>query len=176
MKISTFLCLLSLSLTTLSCHEEKVLLKGCCQNDPLWEHFGNALIYLPNIFTPNDDGINDLYYVQGDSILNVIHFEVRGRKDKLVFEVNNVDTNDHTKAWDGKVDGVVQKVMYSVFVTVESLDGTVRSFETEVCNYPCGLMEDEEQISMEGCHFPIEWDCWLFDDGCQFLDYPGCFK
>ena len=122
MKIFQLLFLL-LTLTTLSCHEEKVLLKGCCQNDPLWEPFGNAVIFLPNIFTPNGDGVNDLYYVQGDSILNVIAFEVRGRKEKLVFKVENVEANDHTKAWDGKVDGELQKGLYS-------LDGTVRSFET----------------------------------------------
>jgi len=175
MKIFQLLFLL-LTLTTLSCHEEKVLLKGCCQNDPLWEPFGNAVIFLPNIFTPNGDGVNDLYYVQGDSILNVIAFEVRGRKEKLMFKVENVEANDHTKAWDGKVDGELQKGLYSVFVTVESLDGSVESFETEVCNYPCGLMEDEEQISMEGCHFPVEWICYADGAPCTYLDYMGCFK
>lgn len=174
MKISQLL--LSLTLISLSCHEERIILKGCCQNESLGEAFGNAYIYLPNIFTPNDDGVNDLFYVLGDSIVNVIAFEVRGRKDKLVFEVKNVEANDHTKAWDGKIDGVVQKGLYSVVVTVEALDGTIRNFESEVCNYPCGLMEGEELISMEGCHFPIEWDCWLFEDGCQYFEYPGCFK
>lgn len=175
MKFSHLL-LLSLSLTSLSCHQEKILLKGCCQNELLWEAFGNAIIFLPTIFTPNDDGINDLFYVHGDSILNVIAFEVRGRKDKLVFEVENVEANDHTKGWDGKVDGVVQKGLYSVAVTVEALDGTVRSFESEVCNYPYGLMDDEEQISIEGCHFPVEWFCYADGAPCTNLDYMGCFK
>lgn len=114
--------------------------------------------------------------MQGDSIANVIAFEVRGRKDKLVFELKNVEANDYTAAWDGKVDGVLQKGLYSVLVTAEAFDGTIRTFETEVCNYPCGLMEDEELISMEGCHFPIEWHCWTEMHGCQYLDYPGCFK
>src|SRR5688572_18207332 len=123
MKITNLFLLLSLIISTLSCHEERVLLKGCCQNDTLWEHFGNGLIYLPNIFTPNGDGINDEFYVQGDSILNVIAFEVRGRKDKLVFKVENVEANDHTKGWDGKVDGMLQKGLYTVLVTVEALDG-----------------------------------------------------
>jgi hypothetical protein len=151
-------------------------LEGCCDNKPIIESFGNAQIYLANIFTPNNDGVNDYCYLQGDSVYMIKHFEIRDNKDNIVFITNNVEANNATFGWDGKIDGLPRKGVYSVYLVIEALNGSMGKFDGKICNYPCGLMDGEELIPIDGCRFPIEWHCWEYDDGCQYLDYPGCFE
>jgi gliding motility-associated-like protein len=52
-------------------------------------------IFVPNTFTPNSDGNNDLLYLRGKNI-SEIYFAVYNRWGELVFE-----TNDMKKGWDG---------------------------------------------------------------------------
>jgi gliding motility-associated-like protein len=56
-------------------------------------------IYIPNAFSPNGDGKNDVLYVRGNGITQ-IYFAVYDRWGQKVFE-----TNDITKGWDGKFKG-----------------------------------------------------------------------
>lgn len=52
-------------------------------------------VFVPNTFTPNGDGMNDVLYVRGNNIRKV-YFAVYNRRGELIFE-----TNDITKGWDG---------------------------------------------------------------------------
>ena len=57
-------------------------------------------IYLPNTFTPNDDGINDVFAPKG---LGVVKYTmtIYDRWGEKLFS-----TNDFTKGWDGTYKGV----------------------------------------------------------------------
>ncbi len=54
-------------------------------------------IYLPNVFSPNFDGINDEFKVYGTDIIE-IHLQVIDRWGGLAFETKNPE-----QAWDGKI-------------------------------------------------------------------------
>lgn len=54
-----------------------------------------ADIFVPNTFTPNADGKNDVLYVRGNQI-DRLYFAVYNRWGEMVFE-----TNDIKKGWDG---------------------------------------------------------------------------
>jgi gliding motility-associated-like protein len=56
-------------------------------------------VFIPNAFTPNGDGTNDILYVRSD-ILENFTFRVYNRLGELLFETSNVD-----KGWDGKYKG-----------------------------------------------------------------------
>lgn len=56
-------------------------------------------IFVPNTFTPNGDGNNDILYVRS-YLLNDIYFAVYNRWGEIVFE-----TNDKHKGWDGVYKG-----------------------------------------------------------------------
>jgi gliding motility-associated-like protein len=58
---------------------------GCIDND----------VFVPNTFTPNGDGKNDILFVRGLKV-DEIYFAVYNRWGEKVFE-----TNDKTKGWDG---------------------------------------------------------------------------
>lgn len=56
-------------------------------------------VYVPNTFTPNGDGVNDLMFARSNVLLEV-DFNIYDRWGQLVFH-----TNDITKGWDGVFKG-----------------------------------------------------------------------
>ena len=69
---------------------------------------GEPYIYVPNAFTPNGDGKNDILYAYGD-IIDELYFAVYDRWGELMFE-----TEDISKGWDGTYMG--KKLDPAVFV------------------------------------------------------------
>ncbi len=61
-------------------------------------------LYMPNVFTPNNDGVNDIFKPgYGDNVLE-FKMEMFNRYGQLVFK-----TNDKLKGWDGKVNDKTQQ-------------------------------------------------------------------
>lgn len=58
-------------------------------------------VYAPNIFTPNFDGNNDSFYLQGRLDLKIKKFQIYNRWGAVVHEVRAGMLNDATYAWDG---------------------------------------------------------------------------
>lgn len=74
---------------------------------------------VPDAFTPNNDGINDIIYAKGFGVKEVERFEVYNRYGNVVFS-----TKDFKIGWDGKYQGEEQPVetyVYKLFI--KSFDG-----------------------------------------------------
>jgi gliding motility-associated-like protein len=56
-------------------------------------------IFIPNAFTPNDDGRNDILYVRANGV-DDFYFAVYSRWGQKIFE-----TNDLNQGWDGTFEG-----------------------------------------------------------------------
>jgi hypothetical protein len=67
----------------------------------------NTQVFIPNTFTPDGDGINDVFMVRGTGIKAVKQFRVYNRWGEIVFERNNFAPNQTQFGWDGKVRGVL---------------------------------------------------------------------
>ena len=78
-------------------------------------------VFIANGFTPNNDGNNDVLYIQGGKgTAEVLSFQVFDRWGELVFEAMNTPLNDETYGWDGTYKG--EEMNSGVFVwTVEVL-------------------------------------------------------
>ncbi len=62
-------------------------------------------MYIPNAFTPNGDGINDMFTVKGGGFVrDGFEMQIFDRWGELIFKSNDVD-----KGWDGTVKGVNAK-------------------------------------------------------------------
>jgi gliding motility-associated-like protein len=66
-------------------------------------------MYVPNAFSPNNDGVNDILYVRGQC-LETLTFMVFNRWGEKVFE-----TNDKTIGWDGTFKGELMNTGVFVF-------------------------------------------------------------
>ena len=75
-------------------------------------------IFVPNTFTPNGDGQNDVLFVRGRNISNM-EFMVFDRWGEKVFE-----TTDINRGWDGIYKGEpVDPAVFVYHLTVDCVDG-----------------------------------------------------
>jgi gliding motility-associated-like protein len=75
-------------------------------------------VFVPNTFTPNGDGKNDLLFVRGLKV-EEIYFAVYNRWGEMVFE-----TNDKTKGWDGIYKGRAADVgVFGWYLKVKCING-----------------------------------------------------
>src|ERR1019366_6295256 len=66
---------------------------------------GLCSLILPNAFTPNGDGLNDIFGVKYPFAVKAFLFTVYSRFGEKVFE-----STDMGKGWDGNYRGIVQQV------------------------------------------------------------------
>jgi gliding motility-associated-like protein len=60
------------------------------------------LIYVPNIFSPNDDGTNDYFTISGKSnLLSIASLQIFDRWGNQLFEKKNLAPGDQREGWDG---------------------------------------------------------------------------
>jgi gliding motility-associated-like protein len=72
--------------------------KGCKIADTVYINPGECCeeVYIPNAFTPNGDGKNDVFRAITSAGIQLIHFEIYNRWGEKVWS-----TDDYTKGWDG---------------------------------------------------------------------------
>ena len=62
--------------------------------------------FIPNAFTPNDDGMNDRFRPIMDSCVQVVNFwRIVNRWGKTVFEQIDIPATDPNLGWDGNLNG-----------------------------------------------------------------------
>jgi gliding motility-associated-like protein len=85
----------------------------------------NANVFIPNTFSPNGDGNNDVFYVRGKGLERVKALRIFNRWGEVVFEKNNFAVNDASVGWDGRHKGnrpVPDVYVYQVEVFCENSD------------------------------------------------------
>lgn len=93
----------------------------------------DAQVYIPNGFSPDGDGINDVFMVRGSGIMQVKSIRVFSRWGDIVFERINVLPNDPASGWDGRVRGVVKGPdVFAYTVEVVCDNGTPYVFKGNV--------------------------------------------
>jgi len=92
-------------------------------------------VYIPNVFTPNDDGENDIFTVFADQkgVRKINSLQVYSRWGELLWERFDFDPNDLSLGWDGTYRG--KNLNPAVFVyqaEVEFIDGRRELFKGDV--------------------------------------------
>jgi gliding motility-associated-like protein len=89
---------------------------GCKTTDKIMVYVlcDGANIFLPNTFSPNGSGANDVFYPRGTGLFKIKLLRIFNRWGEVVFEKVNFSPNDPTAGWDGTVKG--KKVNSDVFV------------------------------------------------------------
>jgi gliding motility-associated-like protein len=83
-------------------------------------------LFVPNAFTPNNDGKNDFFNLKGKGIKQIKHFQIFSRWGDIIFERSNFQIGDQNAAWDGKVNGsFVETGTYVYFVEAECDNGEI---------------------------------------------------
>ena len=84
-------------------------------------------VFVPNAFTPNDDGANDKLYVRGEHI-DELHFIIHNRWGEMVFE-----TYDQSIGWDGNFKNeIAAGDAFGYYLQVTCFDGTTNVIKGNV--------------------------------------------
>ncbi|MBK7817822.1 MAG: gliding motility-associated C-terminal domain-containing protein [Sphingobacteriaceae bacterium] len=96
---------------------------GCTATDDVWIEVTNDYpIFIPNSFTPNYDGLNDLFLVYGEGIIK-IEMNIYDRWHKKIFS-----SNDQLTGWDGMYRGeIVKNDSYLYIINYTTYDNKKRS-------------------------------------------------
>ncbi len=89
---------------------------GCAARDrvTVFVICNGSNLFVPNTFSPNGDGTNDIFYARGTGLFKVKSLRIFTRWGELTFEKTNFDANNPAYGWDGTSKG--QKVNPDVFV------------------------------------------------------------
>ena len=107
---------------------------GCSTSDSvLVRVIQDRRVFIPNAFSPNGDGVNDLFYLQSRRAETFLDLSVFDRWGNLLFHRPDGYTNDPSQGWDGRFRGkMLGAGVYYYRVAVRFPDGGVEGFEGEV--------------------------------------------
>ena len=80
---------------------------GCAARDEVtvFVFCEGSNLFVPNTFSPNGDGQNDVFYPRGKGLFTVRHLRIFNRWGEMVFEQTNFRANDDSKGWTGLYKG-----------------------------------------------------------------------
>jgi gliding motility-associated-like protein len=80
---------------------------GCKSSDDITIHAvcNGGNYFLPNTFSPNGDGSNDVFYVRGKGVNRIQSLRIFNRWGQMVFEKRDFSPNDAGAGWDGTFNG-----------------------------------------------------------------------
>jgi gliding motility-associated-like protein len=80
---------------------------GCQDSGKVTIHVlcDNSQVFVPNSFTPNGDGQNDVFYPRGVGLKEIASFRIYDRWGEMLFEKTHIQLNDEANAWDGTYKG-----------------------------------------------------------------------
>ncbi len=91
-------------------------------------------IYIPNVFSPNGDGLNDVFMIFGGrQVRQIRSFLIFTRWGESIFQANNFQPNDPAHGWNGVFrNQQMNSGVYVYFAEVEYIDGEVVIFKGDV--------------------------------------------
>jgi gliding motility-associated-like protein len=92
-------------------------------------------VYIPNVFSPNRDGLNDVFTAYGPSprISSIARLQVLDRWGNLVFDGRELAPGAFSDGWDGTVSGkLAPPGVYVYLLEVRFLDGVVQTYSGDV--------------------------------------------
>jgi gliding motility-associated-like protein len=90
-------------------------------------------IFAPNIFSPNGDGSNDIFYLTGTEFVTVNEFNIFDRWGNLVYSTISKELGESNEGWSGDYNGYpVNPGVYVWYAEVEWLDGHIENIAGDV--------------------------------------------
>ncbi|MEO1434989.1 MAG: gliding motility-associated C-terminal domain-containing protein [Bacteroidota bacterium] len=108
---------------------------GCTGTDQIFIDVDkNREVYIPNAFTPNGDGVNDVFMIFGGlGVAQVDRLIIYDRWGEVLFDAAGFQPNNPTFAWDGTLNGkVMNPGVFVYYAEVTFIDGVVEAYKGDI--------------------------------------------
>ena len=90
-------------------------------------------VFSPNVFSPNGDGTNDVFFLTGTDFVTVNEFNIYDRWGNLVYSTTSKRLGEANEGWRGNYNNSpVNPGVYVWYAEVEWLDGFVKNLAGDV--------------------------------------------
>lgn len=154
---------------------------GCCSTGVVIDSLGGGVVFIPDIFTPNSDGLNDVFQVEADSnIARVDSFRVFTiPDDSLVFAASyNLSDANNSNGFTGLVNDTIIPQQYRYEINLTALNGETRFYNGYVCCLPCNAPLNQPAFgTLEYCGFATKFnsETGLYDYTNPSYETLECF-
>jgi len=163
-----FCIALLLSITINSCGPDEPatpnnIYESCCGAEPVEFTIPDESVYayIPNAFTPNNDGSNDIFRpLFNNQIQTINSFVIESESGNgTLFQVENMDIADVLSySWDGyNSKGVPQKGAFKYAIVFTTKSGAQHTITGRGCSIVCdtdaAIFKDKT-----GCFYPSQYD------------------
>ena len=133
--------------------------EGCCGSKAIETTFGKSLIYIPNIFTPNSDGLNDTFRpFYDESKLKVTDFQILSNEEKVIWENKSFSPEKPFDGWLGMISkDSTYTGLFKYNMTFTDNTGANKVITGSACSVIC-----KEKIAVNikdknQCFFPMQY-------------------
>ena len=109
---------------------------GCTASDDIRVFIDRERgVFIPSAFSPDNNGSNDVLFVQGDNDIEEIEsFTIFNRWGEIVFERKNILPNDPGVGWDGtaRAGEMLNAAVFVYMVEIRFIDGETEVFSGDV--------------------------------------------
>ncbi|MEP6676358.1 MAG: PKD domain-containing protein, partial [Ferruginibacter sp.] len=116
----------------------RVLVKdanGCFNHDDVTVIVtcNNDNVFIPNTFSPNKDGVNDIFYPRGKGLYQIQSMRIFNRWGVMVFLKSNFYANDASAGWDGTYHGKAANIdVYTYTIEIVCDNSAIISFKGNI--------------------------------------------
>ena len=90
-------------------------------------------VFIPNTFSPNNDGVNDVFYPRGTGLFSIQSMRVFNRWGEMVFQKINLFPNDPSAGWDGRYNGkVLNSDVYTYIIEIICENSQVLTYKGNI--------------------------------------------
>ncbi|MBS1509928.1 MAG: PKD domain-containing protein [Bacteroidetes bacterium] len=90
-------------------------------------------VFIPNTFSPNNDGVNDIFYPRGTGLFTIKSMRIFNRWGEMVFQKVNLFPNDPSAGWDGRYNGRVQNAdVYTYIIEIICENSQVLTYKGNI--------------------------------------------
>jgi gliding motility-associated-like protein len=109
---------------------------GCRDEDRIIVYVDRRrYVYVPNVFSPNEDGLNDKFgvFAKEGTVKNILSLRLYDRWGEAVYVLENFQPNDPTLGWDGRFRGqALNPGVYAWVLELEFIDGVREVYSGDV--------------------------------------------
>ncbi|GAB2822772.1 PKD domain-containing protein [Ferruginibacter profundus] len=90
-------------------------------------------VFIPNTFSPNNDGVNDVFYPRGTGLFAIQSMRIFNRWGEMVFQKANLFPNDPSAGWNGRYNGRLQNSdVYTYIIEIVCENSQVLTYKGNI--------------------------------------------